>query len=343
MRGNHRVMINAWAAKGPNKPLEPFSYDPGPLAADDVEIAVETCGLCHSDVSVMINEWGISTYPVIPGHEVIGKIAGLGSSAKGLTIGQRVGLGWGAGSCMHCDQCQGGDGNLCAQNVPTIVGRYGGFADRVRAQWPWVVPIPEGLSAANAGPLLCGGVTVFGPLKAFGVRPTDRVGVVGIGGLGHLALKFANAWGCEVTAFTSTDSKTGEARGFGAHRVVNSRNPEEIKKLAGSLDLLLVTVNVPLDWGAMLATLRPKGRLHFVGAVPEPIPINAFDIIMTQRSVSGSPNGSPLTTAQMLDFAARHNILPETQHFPIAKVNDAIQHLLDGKARYRVVLDMRGG
>ncbi len=334
------MTVNAWATKGPNQPLEPYAYDPGPLAPEDVEIAVENSGLCHSDVSVMNNEWGISSYPVIPGHEVIGRIVALGDNAKGLSIGQRVGLGWGSGSCMHCEQCRGGDGNLCGQNVPTIVGRFGGFADRVRAQWPWAVPIPEALDAADAGPLLCGGVTVFTPLKVFDVRPTDRVGVVGIGGLGHLALKFAKAWGCEVTAFTSTDAKADEARSFGAHRVVNSRESGDIKKLAGTLDLLLVTVNVPLDWPSMLATLRPKGRLHVVGAVLEPIPINAFDIIMTQRSVSGSPNGSPLTTAQMLDFAARHNILPQTEHFPIAKVNDAIRHLLEGKARYRIVLDI---
>jgi len=183
-------------------------------------------------------------------------------------------------------------------------------------------------------------VTVFAPLKIFDIKPTDRVGVVGIGGLGHMALKFAKAWGCELTAFTSTDAKADEARIFGAHRVVNSRKPDDIKKIAGTLDLLLVTVNVALDWPAMLATLRPKGRLHFVGAVLEPIPINAFDIIMTQRSVSASPNGSPPTTTQMLEFAARHNILPQTEHFPIARINEAIEHLLAGKARYRVVLDM---
>lgn len=187
--------INAWAAKGPNEQLEPFSYDPGPLSADDVEIAVETCGLCHSDISVMNNEWGISIYPVIPGHEVIGKIVALGANAKGLKVGQRVGVGWGSASCMHCEQCLGGEGNLCAQNVPTIVGHHGGFADRVRAQWPWAVPIPDALKPADAGPLLCGGVTVFTPLKVFQVRPIDRVGVVGIGGLGHLALQFAKAWG----------------------------------------------------------------------------------------------------------------------------------------------------
>ena len=187
---------------------------------------------------------------------------------------------------------------------------------------------------------MCGGVTVFTPLRVFEVKSTDRVGVVGIGGLGHLAVKFANAWGCEVTAFTSTDSKANEARGFGAHRVVNSRNSAEVKNIAGSLDLLIVTVNVPLDWPAMLATLRPKGRLHVVGAAPEPIPVAAFDLIPTQRSVSGSPNGAPITSRKMFDFAARHKILPKTEHFPITRVNEAIEHLLAGKARYRVVLDM---
>ena len=333
------MKIDAWAAMAPKQKLQRHTYESGPLAADDVEIEVEACGLCHSDISIINNEWGISTFPVIPGHEVIGRISALGSSAKGLKIGQRVGVGWGSGSCMHCDQCMNGEGNLCSKNVPTIVGRFGGFADRVRAQWPWAVPIPDALPAGEAGPLLCGGVTVFTPLKVFDIKPTDRVGIVGIGGLGHMALKFAKAWGCEVTAFTSSDSKADEAREFGAHRVVSSRGLNDIKAISGTLDLVIVTVNVPLDWAALLATLRPKGRLHFVGAVLEPIPIGAFDIIMTQRSVSGSPNGSPRTMAEMLDFAARHHILPQTEHFPMDRVNEAIQHLLDGKARYRVVLD----
>ena len=334
------MTVKAWAAGSADAPLAPFEYEAGPLDPDDVEIDVETCGICHSDVSMMKNEWGMTSYPIVPGHEVIGRVSALGTNAKGLEIGQRVGVGWAASSCMHCRPCLDGDQNLCATHTGTIVGRHGGFADKVRAQWPWAIPIPEGVDHREAGPLLCGGVTVFTPLRAFAIKPTDRVGVVGIGGLGHLALKFAHAWGCEVTAFTSTESKADEARGFGAHNVVNTRNDADLKRIAGTLDLLIVTVNVPLDWPAMLGTLGPKGRLHVVGAVLEPIPVPVFSLMMGQNSLSSSPNGAPVTSQLMLDFCARHGIAPATEHFPLAKVNDAIQHLLDGKARYRVVLDI---
>lgn len=334
------MTIKGWAATAANRPLEPYEYDPGPLRPDDVEITVETCGICHSDASVMNNEWGMTKYPVIPGHEAIGRISALGSNAKGLEVGQRVGVGWASASCMHCQPCLGGEQNLCLENVPTIIGRHGGFADKIRVQWPWAIPIPEGVAAREAGPLLCGGVTVFTPFYTYGIKPTDRVGVVGIGGLGHLAVKFAHAWGCEVTAFTSTDAKADEARAFGAHHVANTRNDEDLKRMTGTLDLLLVTVNVPLNWPAMMATLRPNGRMHVVGAVLEPIPTSAFALIEGQKSVSGSPNGAPVTSQLMLEFCARHDIAPQTEHFPIANVNDAIQHLLDGKARYRVVLDI---
>jgi alcohol/geraniol dehydrogenase (NADP+) len=332
-------MVHAWAAKGPKQKLERYEYDPGPLGAEEVEIEVETCGICHSDLSVINNEWGISTYPAVPGHEIIGRVVAIGPEAKGVTVGQHVGVGWSAESCMHCTQCLSGDQNLCAENVPTIIGHLGGFADRVRAQWQWVIPLPEGLDTSNAGPLLCGGTTVFAPFHEHKVRPTDRVGVVGIGGLGHMGLQFAKAWGCEVTAFTSTDSKADEARGFGARHVVNSRSKEELQKIAGSLDLLLVTVNVPLDWQAMIGTLAPKGRMHVVGAVLKPIPVMAFDLIMAQRSISGSPTAGPVVMAKMLEFSARHGISPQTEHFPMDQVNEALDHLAAGNARYRIVLD----
>jgi uncharacterized zinc-type alcohol dehydrogenase-like protein len=204
--------IRAWAAQEARGRLEPFEYEAGPLGAEEIEIAVESCGVCHSDLSVLDNEWGNSQFPYVPGHEVINQMTAVGSHARGVKPGQRVGVGWTAGSCMHCRSCLSRDQHLCAQAQATIIGHYGGFAERVRSHWAWAVPIPEGLSAADAGPLLCGGITVFNPLMQFDVRPTDRVGVVGMGGLGHIALRFARAWGCQVTAFTSSPSKFDEAR-----------------------------------------------------------------------------------------------------------------------------------
>ena len=333
--------INAWAALEAKKPLQPFSYDPGPLHPDEVEVAVEYCGICHSDLSVVNNEWGFSKFPVVPGHEVAGRVVALGANARGLKVGQRVGIGWNAESCLHCRWCLSGSQHLCREAVPTVVGHHGGFADRVRAQWPWVLPLPDGLDAGIAGPLLCGGTTVFAPLPTFDIRPTDRVGVVGIGGLGHMALQFANAWGCEVTAFTSSESKNQEAKDLGAHHVVPSRDTGAIRALVGKLDLLLVTVNVSLAWPAMMATLAPKGRMHVVGAVLKPIPVMAFDLIGGQKSVSGSPTGAPVTISDMLEFAARHKIAPRVEHFPLTKANDALAHLAAGKARYRIVLDVK--
>ncbi|MGH8156760.1 MAG: NADPH-dependent aldehyde reductase Ahr [Rhodanobacter sp.] len=331
--------ITGWAATAANQPLELTTFDVGALGAEEVEVAVDYCGICHSDLSMIHNEWGGSRYPFIPGHEVIGRVTALGAQAKGLTLGQRVGIGWTAESCMHCQPCLSGDQNLCAQSVATIGAHHGGFADKLRAHWAWTIPLPEGIDLASAGPLLCGGITVLKPFLAYDIKPTARVGVVGIGGLGHMAVKFAAAWGCEVTAFTSTAAKADEARGFGAHHVVASRDAVAIKAIAGTLDLLLVTVNVPMDWSALLNTLAPKGRMHVVGAVLEPIPVPAFALIGKQREVSGSPTGSPVDIARMLAFAARHDIRPQVEMFPMSKVNDALAHLEAGKARYRIVLE----
>jgi uncharacterized zinc-type alcohol dehydrogenase-like protein len=333
------AQIRGWASLGAKQALVPYSYDAGPLGPEEVEIAVQHCGICHSDLSVIQNEWGNSRFPFVPGHEAVGRVVALGEQAKGLKIGQLAGIGWTAQSCMACHECLGGDQHLCRQAVPTILGHQGGFAERLRAHWAWTIPLPDGLDVPAAGPLLCGGVTVFSPLATFGIKSSDRVGVVGIGGLGHMGIKFANAWGCEVTAFTSSESKADEARGFGAHRIVASRDQRAIAAAAGSLDLLLVTVNVSLDWPAMLQTLRPKGRMHVVGAVVEPMAIPAFSLIGGQKSVSGSPTGSPTMIATMLEFAARHKIAPQVEHFPMSQVNDALARLAAGKARYRIVLD----
>ena len=332
--------IQGWAAHGAKQKLELYSYDAGELPPDEVEIAVEHCGICHSDLSILNNDWGISQYPVILGHEAVGRVIAMGAQVKGLRIGQKVGVGWNSGSCMHCHECTTGQNNLCLEALPTIAkGHQGGFADKIRAHWLWAIPLPDNLDISSAGPLLCGGVTVFSPLYTYGVKPTHNVGVVGIGGLGHIALKFAKAWGCEVTAFTSNASKTEEAKGFGAHKVVSSRDSEAMAAIANSLDILIVTVNVPLDWTALLRTLKPNGRLHVVGAVLEAMPIPAFELINGQKSVSGSPTGDPAMLATMLEFAARHQIAPQVEHFPMSQVNEALEHLIAGKARYRIVLD----
>lgn len=331
--------FTGWAAMAAGAPLERHQYDPGPLGAEEVEVAVEYCGICHSDQSMIDNEWGMTRYPFIPGHEVVGTIVRLGEQVRGLKLGQRVGIGWYKGSCMHCGSCMEGAHQLCATVKPTIVGSNGGFADRLRAHWAWAIALPDNLDPALVGPLFCAGSTVFSPLLEFDVKPTDRVGVVGIGGLGHLALRFLNAWGCEVTAFTSSLSKQEEAQRLGAHKVVASTDSAALKAMAGSLDFLLITASADLDWNALLGTLRGKGRLHFVGIAPSAIPVHVFSLIPQQKSLSGSPVGSPKNMATMLEFCARHQILPQVEHFPMSQVNAAIDHLRAGKARYRVVLD----
>ncbi len=331
-------MIKAYAATEPGGELKPFEYDPGPLGDHDVEIDVEYCGICHSDLSMLNNEWGITQFPFVPGHEVAGKVSAVGKHVAKLNIGDRVGLGWHAGYCNECQTCLEGDHNLCSSAQGTIVGRHGGFADKVRAQASSVVALPQGLDSEKAGPLFCGGITVYNPMVQFDVKPTARVGVVGIGGLGHMALQFLNAWGCEVTAFTSSESKRQEALELGAHHTLDSRDKEALKTAANSFDLILSTVNVSLDWNSYINTLKPRGRLHLVGAVLEPVAVSVFALMGAQRSVSSSPVGSPAVIAEMLDFSERHNIEPKVEVFDMADVNKAVERLENGNPRYRVVL-----
>ena len=331
-------MTKGYAAAKPGGPLELIEYDLGPLGDHQVDVKVEYCGICHSDLSMLDNHWGMTTYPFVPGHEIIGTVEATGKHVKGLSIGQRVGVGWSSGSCGVCESCLTGYQNLCSSNVPTVLGPYGGFAERVRAQAEWVLPIPSALDPAAAGPLLCGGITVFNPLLQFGVKPTDRVGVIGIGGLGHMALLFLRAWGCEVTAFSHNHDKKSDAKKFGAHHFVDSSDSAALAKLAGSFDFILSTVNVPLDWNSYLLALRPNGRFILVGVVMEPIPVSMFTLLLGQRVVSAGAIGSPAGIATMLNFAARHNIIPITETFKFHQVNDAIEKLKNGDIRYRIVL-----
>lgn len=333
-----KSQVNAYAAMQPSGPLEPFRYELSAIGPDQVDIKVEYCGICHSDLSMLHNEWGMTQFPFVPGHEVIGTVVGVGEFAQGIAVGDRVGLGWFSASCMHCEQCLSGNHNLCGTYEQTIVGRHGGFADLVRCHWAWATPLPKDLDASKAGPLLCGGITVFNPIIQAHVLPTHRVGVIGIGGLGHLAVQFLNKWGCEVTAFTSSPGKQDEVKKLGAHHVINSRDDTAMQKIAGSLDFILNTANANLNWQSYLAALAPKGVLHTVGVVPDPIPVPAFTLISGQKSVSGSPLGSPALTRKMMEFCARHKILPVTEEFELKNVNEALARLESGKARYRIVL-----
>lgn len=332
------MKVNAYAAHEASGKLSPFSYDLPELGNEHVDIKVHYCGLCHSDLSMLNNEWGMTQYPFVPGHEVVGEIIEVGSEVKNLKVGDKVGLGWFSESCMHCNQCMDGQHNLCATVEQTIVGRHGGFADHVRCHWSWATPLPENIDLTKAGPLFCGGITVFNPIIISGVKPTDKVGVIGIGGLGHIALKFLHHWGCEVIAFSSSPDKKQQILDMGADKVINSRDPQELESIAGSLDFILNTTNVSLDWNSYLTTLAPKGKLHTVGAVLEPMGIPAFSLIGGEKSVGGSPLGSPALTRTMLEFCVRHDIYPIVEEFPMAEVNDAIAHLEAGKARYRIVL-----
>lgn len=331
-------MIKAYAAFERGGELLPFEYDPGPLAEDQVEIEVEHCGICHSDLSMLNNEWGMTEYPFVPGHEVIGKVVQVGQRVKSLKIGQSVGLGWHSGYCLSCSSCHSGDHNLCHAAKGTIIGHHGGFADKVRADESSVIALPDGLDESVIAPLFCAGVTVFNPLLELGIKPTDTVGIIGIGGLGHLALKFLRAWGCEVWAFTSSEAKKTEAIELGAHYTVDSKNPEEIKSLAGKFDLVLSTVNVKLDWNQYVNTLAPKGKLHFVGATLEPLDLNVFSMMAGQRAVSSSPVGSPQALRKMLTFAKRHHIEPKIERFSFDQINEAMARLESGQAHYRIVL-----
>ena len=330
--------VQAFAAKEAGAQLMPFQYELPDLEKEQIDIKVHYCGICHSDLSMVNNDWGNAQFPLVPGHEIVGEVIAAGPNVKNIKSGDLVGLGWFSESCMHCDQCMSGSHNLCSTKEEVIVGRHGGFADRVRCHWSWAIPLPKDIDMSKAGPLFCGGITVFNPIIMAGVKPTDKVGVVGIGGLGHMAVQFLNKWGCEVTAFSSSPSKKEEILKMGADQVINSRNSAEMEKINGTLDFILNTTNITLDWPGYLNVLAPKGTLHNVGAVLEPMGIPAFSLIGGEKTVSGSPLGSPALTRKMLEFCVRHNIYPITEEFPLEKVNEAFDHLKAGKARYRIVL-----
>jgi uncharacterized zinc-type alcohol dehydrogenase-like protein len=330
--------FHGFAVHAAGAQLLPYKYDPGDLKPNDVEVRISHCGVCHSDIHLIDNDWGLSRYPFIPGHEIVGTVSAVGAEVRDRKVGERVGIGWQADSCGICEWCRQGDEHLCASAQPTCVGRNGGYADAIRVNSRFAIPVPESLASENVAPLLCAGITVYSPLRNHGVRPSSRVGVVGIGGLGHLGIQFAKAFGAEVTALSTSKDKEPEAREMGADHFVNTRDMGALKKIAGSFDLLLSTVSADQDWQAFVNSVRPKGTLCVVGVPPSAIALNAFSLIAQQRSISGSNTGSPHDLHEMLDVAARHGVKAITERFPMAKANEAIAKVKKSKVRYRAVL-----
>lgn len=332
------MKVHAYAATERGAELAPFRYELGEIDAEQVDIKVRYCGICHSDLSMINNDWRMTQYPIVPGHEVVGEVVSTGNAVKNIKVGDKVGMGWHSAYCMSCQQCMEGEHHLCLNNESTIVNRHGGFADYVRGHWSCIIPLPDQLDISKAAPLFCGGITVFNPIVSAGVLPTDTVGVIGIGGLGHLALQFLKHWGCEVIAFSSNPDKTNEILKMGASKVIHSKDADALKPVRGKLNFLLNTTNVNLNWNAYLKTLAPKGRFQNVGSVLEPMAIPAFSLIAGEKLIGGNPVGSHAQIKTMLNFCVRHNIYPVVEEFDMNKVNEALKHLKEGKARYRIIL-----
>jgi uncharacterized zinc-type alcohol dehydrogenase-like protein len=329
--------IDAFAALEAKQALVRHTYEPGPLGSMEVEIAISHCGVCHSDLHLIDDDWKISKYPLVPGHEIVGTVSAAGSAAS-HQVGQRVGVGWQRSACHECEQCLAGRENLCPKQEATCVGHPGGFAERIRIDSRFAFALPEALEAESAAPLLCGGVTVFAPMRRWGVRSRSRLGVIGIGGLGHLALRFARAMGAVTTAFTSSPDKRDEALRLGADDVASSTVAREILAHKGQLDFLLCTVPARLDWISYIQALKPGGVLCLVGAPPGLMQFPAALLLSGQRAVCGSDIGSPAAMREMLAFAAEHGIAAQVETVPMEQANLALGRVRDNRVRYRMVL-----
>lgn len=330
--------VDAYAAMGRGAALQPYQYTPKELGPMDVEIDITHCGMCHTDLHLINDDAGISTYPLVPGHEVVGTISQMGSAVTVLSVGQRVGVGWLAGADFICEQCTSGRENLCPNGQPTCLGREGGYATRIRVDSRLAFSIPEKLSSEHAAPLLCAGITVFAPLLRHGVSGDARLGVIGIGGLGHLALQYGHALGCHVTAFSSSPDKEQEAKEFGADEFVDASREGALAQHANTCDFILYTATADLPWAEYINALRPNGNLCIIGVPDSEMRISALQLIFGQKSIISSIVGSRSEMQSMLDFSARNRIVPQIELFPMSEVNTALERLRKNLVRYRAVL-----
>ena len=332
-------LVHGYAAMTKGAVLEPFAYEPRALKDSEVRVAIRACGLCYSDVQGIEDDYGISTFPFVPGHEIVGRVSEVGPAVHGLKVGDRVGIGWQGRSCGKCEPCRRGDVQLCEDiEVGGVWYPYGGFSTSVPVDERFAFRVPDGMPDAEAAALMCAGMTVYNALRPMAAAASKKVGIVGVGGLGHLAIQFAHALGCEVTALSTSSSKRAEALAFGADRFVLLGDTDEMKKLATSLDLILYTGHAQVDWTRLILSLRRKGRLAMAGFVTDPVAFEPLELIARELSITGSFLSRPEVTREMLAFAEAHGIRPKVELMPMDHVNEAIQKLRENRARYRIVL-----
>jgi uncharacterized zinc-type alcohol dehydrogenase-like protein len=343
----HRTPVYAAATAG--APLAPFSIERRDPGAHDVLIDILYCGVCHSDIHQARDEWGGSLFPMVPGHEIVGRVARVGAHVSRFKVGDAVGVGCFVDSCRECEPCRAGDEQYCDQGMTgtynsrerdTQAPTFGGYSARITVNEDYVLRIPESLPLDRAAPLLCAGITTYSPLKHFGVGPGSEVAVVGLGGLGHMAVKLARAMGAKVTVLSSSESKRDDALALGAHDFAATRDPVTFKKLARRFDLVIDSVSAEHDYNAYLALLRLDGTMVLLGIPEQPAPVSAFALIGKRRRLAGSLIGGIRETQEMLDFCAQHGIASDIEVIRMDQINEAYERMLKADVRYRFVIDI---
>ncbi|SDC96166.1 NAD(P)-dependent alcohol dehydrogenase [Niabella drilacis] len=341
--------VKAFGTEAPEADLKQMSIERREATAKDVEIDVLYCGVCHSDIHTARNEWPGTIYPNVPGHEIVGRITKVGSSVTKFKVGDLAAVGCMVDSCRECESCKEGLEQYCENgmtgtyNAPDKhlgIQTFGGYSERVVVDQDFVLRVPENLDLAAAAPLLCAGITTYSPLKHWNVGPGKKVGIVGIGGLGHMGVKLAKAMGAHVVVITTSASKTEDAKRLGADEVILSNDAEQMKNNAGTLHFILDCVSAQHDINAYLSLLKRDGQLTLVGAPEEPLPVAPFSLIPGRKSFSGSMIGGIAETQEMLDFCGKHNITSDIELIPIQDINNAYERMLKGDVKYRFVIDM---
>ena len=329
--------ILGYAAMAMGEKLKPFRYAPPKLDDHEVRVAVTHCGVCHTDIHAIKDYYGITSFPFVPGHEIVGFISEIGPSVSSLKEGDRVGIGWQARSCGVCEWCQKGETQLCMEiERTTVMVPYGGFSSSVIADHRFVYPLPSSMPAESAAVLMCAGVTVYSALREYVTSPGLQVAILGVGGLGHLAIQFAHAFGCEVTAMSSSPDKKEQALEFGADHFINSNDSDSMRQVVFGHDLLICTANNGINWSSLLMALKKRGKLVLLG-FPD-IELNSTDLVAHELTITGSLIGNPSRMRAMLAFVEEHGITPVVELMPMPQVNAALRRLKEKKARYRIVL-----